>query len=62
MIFRDATMWLWRMVGAGLLLGAAVLFLQQREVLSVGLVLYAISLVIVFLGARLLLKAMERPQ
>jgi MFS family permease len=60
MIFRDASMWLWRMTGAGLLLGAAVLFLQQKEVLSVGLVLYAISLVIVFLGARLLLKAMER--
>ncbi|MGC9602195.1 MAG: MFS transporter [Minisyncoccia bacterium] len=60
MIFRDASMWLWRMTGACLLLGAAVLFLQQREVLSVGLLLYAASLVVVFLGARLLLKAMGR--
>jgi YQGE family putative transporter len=59
MIFRDASMWLWRMVGGGLLLGAAVVFLQQKEVLMTGLFFYAISLIIVFLGARLLLKVME---
>ncbi len=60
MIFRDASMWLWRMVGGGMLLGAAMLFLQQKEVLTTGLFFYAASLVVVFLGAWLLLRAIEQ--
>ncbi|MDE2212967.1 MAG: hypothetical protein KGJ34_00290 [Patescibacteria group bacterium] len=60
MIFRDASLWVWRMLAGTLLISLTFFFTQEKNILSGGLYLYALGLLLVFLGASILMRAMKR--
>jgi hypothetical protein len=55
MILRDFSLWVWRMIAALMLLAAAPFAGTGREAISVGLYFVGATIVITYIGARLLL-------
>lgn len=56
MILRDFSLFVWRMVGAGIFLLLLYIFPSEEQLFAVGFYFIAASLVITFLGAHLLLN------